>query len=167
MNANTSFSFSGTRFIPIFEDTDEDTIMAVDTLGIEGPEQLSIKREVSKPTVSAGNLWEARFTLRYQLQPSLDPKKRETFWMGGNVKTSIGPGWKVGYSARFNMLTQELVHHDLNLYRELHCWEFAFSWTPSGPGRGFLLRINVRDADLQDIKYESRGGTQNLLGGLR
>lgn len=167
MNANTSFSFSGTRFIPILEDTEEDTIMAVDTLGIEEPEQLSIKREVSKPTVSAGNLWEARFTLRYQLQPSLDPKKRETFWMGGNVKTSIGPGWKVGYSARFNMLTQELVHHDLNLYRELHCWEFAFSWTPSGPGRGFLLRINVRDADLQDIKYESRGGTQNLLGGLR
>ena len=86
--------------------------------------------------------------------------------MGGNVKTSIGPGWKVGYSARFNMLTQGLVHHDLHLYRELHCWEFAFSWTPSGPGRGFLLRINVRDADLHDIKYESRGGTQNLLGGL-
>ncbi len=167
MNANTTFRFSGKRFVPILGDTEGDTLSVVDTLGVEEQEQLSIKRDVFKPKVSAGNLWDASFTLRYQLRPSLDPKKRETFWMGGNVKTSIGPGWKMSYSTRFNMLTQELVHHDLTLYRELHCWEFAFSWTPSGPGRGFLLRINVRDADLQDIKYESRGGTQNLLGGLR
>ncbi len=167
MSVSSSLRFSGTRFVPLSEDFVEDTTTAGDTLGVEDEGQLSLKREVLKPKVSAGKLWNASFSLRYQLRPSLDPKKRETFWMGGNVKTSIGPGWKLGYSARFNMLTQELVHHDLHLYRELHCWEFAFSWTPSGPGRGFLLRINVRDADLQDIKYESRGGTQNLMGGLR
>ena len=27
-----------------------------------------------------------------------------------------------------------------------------------------MLRISVRDADLQDIKYESRGGQQSFLG---
>ena len=125
---------------------------------------MSFRRGVVKPSVAPGNLWEATLVLRYSLIPSLDPERRETFWLNSDFKLSIGPEWKVGYSARFNMLTQELISHDLQLYRQLHCWEFSFSWTPSGTWRGFMLRINVRDGDLRDIKYESRGGRQSFLG---
>jgi len=164
MNASTSFKFSGKRFVPLAEEFALDTVAVSDTLDFIGDEEISIQRKIEKHTVSPGKFWDAGLSFRYSLTPTLQPDKRETFWMNANVTTSIGPGWNLRYTTRFDLVTRELVHHDLQLHRQLHCWEFAFSWTPSGPGRGFLLRINVQDADLQDIKYESKGGTQNLLG---
>ena len=165
MNASTRLRLSGKRFVPLLGVAPEAEGAPADTLAPEveeEEEQVSFYRRVAKPDIAPGNLWEATFGLRYSLIPSRDPEKRETFWMNGDLKLSIGPGWTVRYGARFDMLTQELVSHDLQLYRQLHCWEFSFSWTPSGYGRGFMLRINVRDADLRDIKYESRGGRQSL-----
>lgn len=168
MSASTRLRLSGKRFVPLKEALPEEEEALVDTLqpevGEEPEDAMSFRRGVVKPSIAPGNLWEATLVLRYSLIPSLDPERRETFWLNGNFKLSIGPGWKVGYAARFDMLTQELISHDLQLYRQLHCWEFSFSWTPSGSWRGFMLRINVRDADLQDIKYESRGGRQSFLG---
>ncbi len=168
MNASTRLRLSGKRFVPLQEVLPEEEEAPADTLQPEVEEEpedrMSFRRGVVKPSVAPGNLWEATLVLRYSLIPSLDPERRETFWLNSDFKLSIGPEWKVGYSARFNMLTQELISHDLQLYRQLHCWEFSFSWTPSGSWRGFMLRINVRDGDLQDIKYESRGGRQSFLG---
>lgn len=168
MNASTRLRLAGTRFVPLPEEEEAEPATPEDTLEVEPDEldQIGSRRRVGKPTLNQGNLWEAGLGLRYNLQPSLDKDKRETFWLEGDIKAAIGPGWKVRYSARFNMLTQGLVHHDVQLYRELHCWEFAFNWTPSGPGQGFYLRINVRDLDLRDIKFESRGGRQSVLGGF-
>ncbi|UCD37195.1 MAG: hypothetical protein JSW54_10210 [Fidelibacterota bacterium] len=168
MNARTSIRLAGKRLVPIEEEeAPEEEVMPGDTLLLDESEdmddQLAFRRGVSKPTLAQGNLWEATLGMRYSLIPSLDPEKRETFWLNGNFKFNIGPGWTVGYTARFNMLTQELVSHDLQLYRKLHCWEFSFSWTPSGNWRGFMLRINVINADLKDIKYENRGGRQSGL----
>lgn len=167
MSASTRLRLAGTRFVPLPEEEAEPAAPE-DTLEAEADEldQIGARSRIGKPTLSQGNLWEASLGLRYNLQPSLDQDRRETFWLQGNFKAAIGPGWKVSYSARFNMLTQGLVHHDIQLYRELHCWEFAFNWTPSGPGQGFYLRINVRDLDLKDIKFESRGGRQSVLGGF-
>ncbi len=166
MNASTRLRLSGKRFIPIQEALPGEEEAPADTLQPEVEEEpedrMSFRRGVVKPSVAPGNLWEATLVLRYSL--SLVPEKRETFWLNSDFKLSIGPEWKVGYAARFDMLTQELISHDLQLYRQLHCWEFSFSWTPSGTWRGFMLRINVRDGDLRDIKYESRGGRQSFLG---
>ncbi|MCH7851653.1 MAG: hypothetical protein IIC41_02585 [Candidatus Marinimicrobia bacterium] len=167
MNASTRLRLAGTRFVPLAEGEEAEPAPE-DSLEVEPDEldQIGSRRRVSKPILSQGNLWEAGLGLRYNLQPSLDKDRRETFWLEGDIKAAVGPGWKVRYSVRFNMLTQGLVHHDVQLYRELHCWEFAFNWTPSGPGQGFYLRINVRDLDLRDIKFESRGGRQSVLGGF-
>ena len=64
--------------------------------------------------------------------------------------------------ARFDLLNQELVRQELSIYRRLHCWDFSFNWNPAGPGQGFMLRINVRNEDLRDIKFETKKGRWNL-----
>ncbi|MCH7496564.1 MAG: hypothetical protein IH971_01770 [Candidatus Marinimicrobia bacterium] len=166
VNASSTLRLAGERFFragkppPEELDTVADSLQAEDEL--EG--QFSLRRRVLEPTMATGNLWEATLRLRYSLNPALDAPRRESFRLDGDFKINIGPGWKLRYTAHFDALKQELIGHDLQLYRQLHCWEFAFSWTPSGFGRGFLLRINVRDADLKDIKYESRGGQQSFFG---
>ncbi|UCH10920.1 MAG: hypothetical protein JSU61_03270 [Fidelibacterota bacterium] len=168
MDARTSLRLSGKRLVPLAEQEPDTAATAVDTLASEYESEddqmtMTFRRGITKPTLARGNLWEATLGVRYGLVPTRDPEKRETFWLNGDFKINIGPGWNVRYSARFNLLTQELVSHDLQLYRQIHCWEFSFSWTPTGYGRGFMLRINVLDADLQDIKYENRGGRQSGL----
>ena len=167
MSASSTLRLSGKRFAGYARVPAEAPAEAVGDSAITDPEldgQLSFRRRVVEPAIAPDNLWEATLGLRYGLRPSLRPPARETFSLGGDFKINIGPGWKVRYTARFDVLKQELISHDLQLYRQLHCWEFSFSWTPSGTWRGFMLRINVRDGDLRDIKYESRGGQQSFLG---
>jgi len=163
MSASSSLKLSGTRLGADKKEAQEDIVIPDSLVEAEQEEEdFGFRDRLAKPVISAGNLWEATLRLRYNLTTTLDPDKRETFWLNGNIKTSIGPGWKIGYSVRLDMLNQELISHDIRLYRQIHCWEFAFSWTPSGPGQSFILNINVMDDDLKDIKYESRGGRRSL-----
>ena len=64
--------------------------------------------------------------------------------------------WSVQHTARFDLVTYEMLYHKFHVSRPLHCWIFSFDWTPSGPSKGFYLKINVKNPDLQDIKLESR-----------
>ncbi len=161
MSASSSLKLSGAR-LGAAKENQEEAVIPDSLLEVEQEEEdFGFRDRLAKPIIAAGNLWEATLRLRYNLTTTLDPDRRETFWLNGDIKTSIGPGWKIGYSMRLDMLSQELISHDIRLYRQIHCWEFAFSWTPSGPGQSFLLNISVMDNDLKDIKYESRGGRRS------
>lgn len=167
MNASTTLKFSGGRFTPLANQAELDSAALADTLAsddIDDEEQSTYRRQIIKPRIAPGNLWEARFNLRYSLQPNLSADRRETFWANTNISVNIGGDWKVNYTARLDLLDQALVSHSLSLYREIHCWEFSFNWTPSGPGQGFIFRVNVKDADLREIKYENKGGRQSGYG---
>ena len=39
---------------------------------------------------------------------------------------------------------------NINVYRDLHCWEMAFDWQPLIGYYGF--KINIKSSVLQDIK---------------
>ncbi len=171
VSASTSLLLSGKHLQPRSAavtaevDTATSAELLFDELEEKGLDGVPERRgDQAAAKVRAGNLWEATLRLRYNLQPSLQKDIAETFWLDMGLKLALGPDWKFGYRARFNMLDQELVSHDLRLYRQLHCWEFIFNWTPGGLGRGFFLSINVLDSDLKDIKYESRGGIQSIFG---
>ena len=172
MNASSRFRLSGKRFAAQSTETAEEITVSEDTLltdedlaeDIMSDDRLILRRGRAVSAVRGGNLWEADLALRYSLVPTLDPQKKETFWLNTNFKFNIGPGWTITYNTRFNLLSQELVSHHIQVYRELHCWEFFFDWNPTGYGRGFLFRINVIDADLKDIKYENKGGHQSGYG---
>ncbi|MCH8327753.1 MAG: LPS-assembly protein LptD, partial [Candidatus Marinimicrobia bacterium] len=171
MSATTSIRLSGKHLVPRSEgttvDLDPDSLALADTLLEQVTEYGEITTNRSQqvvPTLAAGNLWEAKFGIRYRLQPALVKEVAQSFQLDSSIKLSIGGGWSVGYNARFDLLDQELVTHNVRLYRKIHCWEMRFNWTPGGPGQGYFLSINVIDSDLKDIKYESRGGRQSFFG---
>ena len=108
-----------------------------------------------------GNLWETSMSFRYSLNQVINGDEvdmNKTFWMNTSLKLNITENWTMQHSARFNMIDSKMVYHKFNFSRPLHCWIFSFEWTPAGPGKGFFLKINVKNPDLQDIKLESRGG---------
>jgi hypothetical protein len=159
MNAATGFKISGKRLgwselsSTETDTTGNDTSAFSDLMG-SGIARPGNQSQAQNP----GNLWDLNLSLRYaanRINP-LNPK--DTFWMNSNLTLNISKGWGIQYNARFDLLERALVSHDVNVYRDLHCWQMSFTWTPSGFGKGFYLRVNVKSPTLRDLKFESRGG---------
>ncbi|MBX2973344.1 MAG: hypothetical protein KF797_09590, partial [Flavobacteriales bacterium] len=74
--------------------------------------------------------------------------------------------WKLGFSSGYDLVAQEWTPTSLNLYWDLHCWEFNFNIIPLGVRKSFSFRINVKASILRDMKYEQRrpyGNDRNLM----
>lgn len=74
--------------------------------------------------------------------------------------------WKLGFSSGYDLVAKEWTPTSLNLYWDLHCWEFNFNIIPLGVRKSFSFRINVKASILRDLKYEQRrpyGNDNNLM----
>lgn len=73
--------------------------------------------------------------------------------------------WKLGFSSGYDMEAKEWTPTSLNLYWDLHCWEFNANVIPLGVRKSFTFRINVKASVLHDLKYELRRpfGNKNEL----
>lgn len=78
---------------------------------------------------------------------------------------NILKSWKLGFSSGYDMEAQEWTPTSLNLYWDLHCWEFNANVIPLGVRKSFTFRINVKASVLHDLKYELRRpfGNKNEL----
>ena len=158
VNAATGFNISGKRLgwsdSPLSSDTtvaDTNTFTDLMSGNITRPSARS-------QTMNRGNLWDLNLSLRYSANRMNPLKSKDTFWMNSKLSVNIANNWRIQYNARFDLLEKNLVSHDINIHRDLHCWEMNFTWTPSGFGKGFYLRVNVKSPTLRDLKFESRGG---------
>ena len=108
--------------------------------------------------------WNLSATLSYnesRYNPNNPSKK---FWLRTNLDFNLTKRWKVSYRAQFDLLEKEAVSQDFVFYRDLHCWEARFVWTPSGRGKRFYFKINIKSAMLQDIKIEKGTGLSGFTG---
>ena len=120
-----------------------------------------------EPILTSNNKWQATFNLGsfFNFNNSLNQWDKD-FWFDSNLDFNITKHWSLSYSARFNVVSSEIVRHNLMIYRPLHCWMFSFQWYPGiGPnnfGSGFQLLIKVKNPDLQDIRLKHTEG--NMFG---
>jgi len=157
MSLSTGFQLSGQRMGTKNAAADTSNTTALqDSVAVVSP--LSKNSGGSK-----GKLWSTRFSVGYSLQQSNPALKKETFWLNTNSSLHITKNWRVSYSARFDLMQNELISHRFSIYRDLHCWELAIDWTPSGYASGFYLRINVKSPTLRDLKIEQRGGYNRIV----
>jgi hypothetical protein len=64
--------------------------------------------------------------------------------------------WKLGFSSGYDFVNKTLVYPNINLYRDLHCWEMRFNWVPTGNRGSYSIDINVKASVLQDLKLSRR-----------
>ncbi|GEM_PF-69786 len=167
VSASTGFTLNGKRFgtrLPTPSPTGELT----DTTETDllNPSYSNAPRTpgTSSGASEGGELWSASFSLRYS-QSSYDPAKvTKTFWMSTSLRLNVTSKWHVSHNASFDLITKRLVNQDFRVERDLHCWDLAFSWTPSGFGKQYSLLINVKSPTLRDLKYEERGGRRRGFG---
>ncbi|MFQ5772461.1 MAG: hypothetical protein ACE5HX_18135, partial [bacterium] len=80
-----------------------------------------------------------------------------------NVEVQLTKNWRIGYRLRYDIEKGDLVDQRISFYRDLHCWEAQFNWTPTGISKGFYFRINIKAPHLRDIKIEQRGGSTTIF----
>jgi lipopolysaccharide assembly outer membrane protein LptD (OstA) len=62
--------------------------------------------------------------------------------------------WKLGFSSGYDLEAGEWTPTSINLYWDLHCWEFNANVIPLGIRKSFTFRINVKASVLHDLKYD-------------
>ena len=133
----------------------------IDSLDRDEENQLYNSNKFFEPEIATNKLWELDVRLGAKLQKLIIDNKigwDKTIWVQPILKLNLTEQWKVTYAGQIDMINNQIVSHNMYLYRSLHCWEFGFKWWPSGNGSGFLLNIRVKSPDLKDIKLKSSGG---------
>ncbi|MFQ6615780.1 MAG: putative LPS assembly protein LptD [Fidelibacterota bacterium] len=167
VRASTGFQISGYAWRrPGEESTPLDTTAVDTTLRPEDLTEMGLEEReaVKKSALGTGKLWKAGVSFSYRISRENPLNPISNFWMGFNMKLNASKSWRVQYSARFDLLERSITSHDFRIYRDLHCWELIFTWTPGGFGRGYYLRVNVKAPSLKDLKLESWGGRYGIAG---
>ncbi len=64
--------------------------------------------------------------------------------------------WKIGFRSGYDFVAKTFTPSEINLYRDLHCWEMRFTWIPFGFRKSYMLQINIKSSMLRDLKMTRR-----------
>ena len=78
--------------------------------------------------------------------------ERKSVTFNGDV--TVFKYWKLGVMSGYDFEAQDWTNTSLNLYWDLHCWEFNFNIIPLGLRKSFSFQINVKASILRDLKYQ-------------
>ncbi|MFQ5863724.1 MAG: putative LPS assembly protein LptD, partial [bacterium] len=108
--------------------------------------------------------WRATISFSYSVN-KFNPARptRNAYIDLSNVEVQLTKKWRIGYRLRYDIENGKIADQRISFHRDLHCWEAQFNWSPSGIGRGFYFRINIKAPHLRQIKIEQRGGTTSVF----
>ena len=100
--------------------------------------------------------WDLRinYNFRYSKNPFEPANSDQKMSFSGSM--NLTENWKIELNSGYDFTDNELIATRVNLYRDLHCWEFSFNWIPSGTYRQFVFTLRPKSRTLQDLKINRR-----------
>lgn len=80
-----------------------------------------------------------------------------------NGELKITDKWKVDFTSGYDFQQKDITYTNVNIYRDLHCWEMSFNWIPLGFQKSYSVTINVKASVLQDLKLNRRRNYYDLI----
>jgi lipopolysaccharide assembly outer membrane protein LptD (OstA) len=71
-------------------------------------------------------------------------------------EANITQNWRVSFRTGYDIRNQDVTFSQIDIYRNLHCWEFSLGVVPFGIRQSYNFQINVKSAILQDLKLNRR-----------
>jgi hypothetical protein len=117
-----------------------------------------------KPRIGNYEVWRSDLNISIQGDYDVDAKKIEFNYFNLDTYNTIHltKNWLFTYATGINLMDMKIKSQSLKFYRELHCWEFMFTWWPDGYSKGFQLSINVKHPDLKYIRVRSSSTNRNF-----
>ncbi|MBO9699460.1 MAG: LPS-assembly protein LptD [Sporocytophaga sp.] len=78
----------------------------------------------------------------------------QTLSFNGDLR--ISEKWKIGFNSGYDITNAAVTYTQINVYRDLHCWEMRFNWIPFGYRQSYSFDINVKASVLQDLKLNRK-----------
>jgi lipopolysaccharide assembly outer membrane protein LptD (OstA) len=72
--------------------------------------------------------------------------------ISANLGFNLTENWKFSASGSYDLIQRQFAAPRIVIYRDLHCWEMNFSWSPLGQLAGYRLELKVKAPQLQDLK---------------
>ena len=94
-----------------------------------------------------------RYNMNY-FKPGLKPNLSQTLSVNGTLSLTKKMG--ITYSTGYDFKGKEITMTQIQVARDLHCWNMAFSWIPIGYMRMWTFSLRVKAPVLTDLKYERR-----------
>jgi len=108
------------------------------------------------PETPAQAPWSLSLAARYS-ETRGSVSKSITRWVNLNYETPITSGWRTKYECRYDVEGKKIAEQQLQISRDLHCWQGSFVWIPTGFRSGYYIKVNI--IDLPEVKVEkSEGG---------
>lgn len=101
--------------------------------------------------------WSLRVSYTYSINRPFE-KEDQTITNTVNFRGdfSLTPKTKIGFNSGYDIEAQEVTMTNINIRRDLHCWEMGFSMTPFGTRKNYSFYINAKASILRDLKYDKR-----------
>ncbi len=74
---------------------------------------------------------------------------------------NVTPKWKVQYTSGYDFQANKLSLTQFSIYRDLHCWDLSFRWSPIGTYKFYSVDLKVKASILQDLKLSKRRDSYN------
>lgn len=94
-------------------------------------------------------------------KPAFEKKVNQTLNFNGELK--LTNKWKVDFNSGYDFEQKDITYTNVNIYRDLHCWELSFNWVPLGFQKSYNVTINVKASVLQDLKLNRRRNYFDLI----
>lgn len=72
--------------------------------------------------------------------------------VSGNLGFNLTENWRFAATGNYDLIRKQFAAPSINIFRDLHCWEMSFQWTPIGALAGYRFEIKIKAPQLQDIK---------------
>ncbi len=97
------------------------------------------------------------YNLSYSKRGFDKPNTAQALTFNGDLK--VTDKWKVGFTSSYDLQARKISDiTTINIYRDLHCWDMTFNWTPFGRFQSYSFDLKVKAALLQDLKLSRRRG---------
>ncbi len=100
------------------------------------------------------------YVIRYD-KPRIEKNITQTLNFNGELK--LTEKWKVDFNSGYDFERKDVTYTNVNIYRDLHCWELSFNWVPIGFQKSYNVTINVKASVLQDLKLNRRRNYYDLI----
>ncbi|MGF1584087.1 MAG: putative LPS assembly protein LptD [Bacteroidales bacterium] len=93
-----------------------------------------------------------RYNLNYT-RPQRDSRINQTLNFSGDL--SLTPRWKIQFTSGYDFEAMDFTMTNINIYRDLHCWDMRFGVVPFGSRKSWNFSIAVKSSLLKDLKYRT------------
>lgn len=102
--------------------------------------------------------WDLSLSYSYNLSKN-DPSIVTKFSnLGLDLSFNLTENWKFKVRGSYDFEQKQISAPQITVYRDLHCWEFNFTWNPLGTYRGYHFEVRMKASEFQDIKVTKARG---------